>query len=245
MLIALAVATAISCKKEHHSPAAPCKIIGYYDTVTNRGTYSTYYAQFNYDQDGRILSWLIGKKDSLYDGAIFNYAKNRIVVSPVRTNGPGVDSIFLDDSGLPTIMVYTDVDNQYKTHAEYFYKDSTQLDHVIDYDRDGKPVDTVTYHYTNGDCTSITYTGGYTAQLTYFADQAASNGEFNRIQSLRQYGLIIPPGKHMLKAVQAPGYWENFAYRFDNNGRIVSGEEVSTATGGIVTRRTFVYDCPQ
>ena len=245
LLILLSVATILSCKKDHHGPAGPCKIIGYYDTVTNRGSYSAYYTALAYDEDDRISSALIGKKDSLSVGYIFNYSENRIVVTPISTNGPPTDTVILNSKGLPVTVIYQNIGFPYNTHSNYFYSDSVQLRYIVDYDQYGKAVDTVNFHYTDGDLTSKTYSTGYSESYSYYTDKPASDAEFSRLQSLINTGFIIPSSKHMLKSIQATGYWANYNYTFDGNGRIVSGVETFTATGGILTKRTYVYDCSQ
>lgn len=244
-LIALAVATVPSCKKEHHNPSGPCKIIGYYDTVTNRGAYSTSFTELSYDQDGRISSVLSGKRDSLSIGWVFHYNGKKIVATPNITNGPSVDTITLNDNGQPVTLQFEEINHAYRTHSDYFYGDSGQISYVIDYDRDGQPVDTPRYHYVNGDMTSIDYGNGNSTQYSYYTDKAASDAEFSRIISLSNYGVIFPSSKHMLKTVQASGYLDSFSYTFDNDGRIVSGQETEIAIGGIVIKRTYVYDCSQ
>jgi len=244
LAIFLSVAV-LSCKKDHHNVPRSCKVIGYYDTVTNRGDYSAYYAAFTYDEEGRISSTLFGKKDSLSSGYVYNYSGNKLVVTPIKTNGPATDTIILNDKGLPVTMIFKNIGQSYSTHSDYFYADSAQLRYVIDYDQYGKVVDTVYYHYTDGDLTSMNYSGGYSTQYSYYTDRAASDAEFSRLQSLTYTGVIIPSSRHMLKAVQAAGYWANYSYTFDNSGRIVSGEEIVSATGGVVTKRTYVYDCSE
>jgi len=244
-LIALAVATVLSCKKEHHNPSGPCKIIGYYDTVTNRGAYSTSFTELSYDQDGRISSALSGNRDSLSIGWVFHYNGKKIVATPTNTNGPSVDTITLNDNGQPVMMQFEEINHAYRSHSDYFYGDSGRISYVIDYDQHGQPIDTARYHYENGDMISIDYGNGNSTQYSYYTDKAASDAEFWRIESLSSYGVIIPSSKHMLKAVQASSYLESFSYTFDNAGRIVSGEETVIAVGAIVIKRTYVYDCSQ
>ena len=244
-LIVLTVATILSCKKDHHNPSGPCKVIGYYDTVTNRGAYSTSFTELSYDQDGRISFVLSGNRDSLSVGWVFHYNGKKIVATPNITNGPGVDTITLNDNGQPVTMQFEEINHAYRTHSDYFYGDSGRISYVIYYDQLGNSVDTAKYSYTNGDMTSIDYGHGNLTQYSYYTDKSASDAEFSCIESLTTYGIIFPSSKHMLKSVQASGYLESFSYTFDNDGRIVSGEETVIATGGIVTKRTYVYDCSQ
>jgi len=159
-LILLSAAVIMSCKKDHHGSPKSCKVIGYYDTVSNHGKYAAYYTAFSYNEDGRISSTLIGKKDSLSDGYIYNYYGNRIVVTPINTNGPATDTVVLDDKGRPATMIFQYIGQSYNTHSNYVYNDSGQLLYVVNYDRDGKVADTMRYHYTDGDVTSISYTSG-------------------------------------------------------------------------------------
>ncbi|MDO6429031.1 hypothetical protein Q4E93_00440 [Flavitalea sp. BT771] len=242
-LIVLTVATILSCKKEHRNPSTSCKIIGYYDTVTNRGAYSTSFTELSYDQDGRISFVLSGKRDSLSIGWVFHYNGNKIVATPNVTNGPGVDTITLNDNGQPVTMQFEEINHAYRSHSEYFYGDSGRISYMLYYDQHGNLIDTAKYSYTNGDMTSIDHGHGNITRYSYYTDKIASDAEFSRIESLTTYGVIFPSSKHMLKSVQDVGYLESFSYTFDNAGRIVSGEETIIATGGIVTKRTYVYDC--
>jgi len=246
-LLLFCVACVCGCKKNTTQAIHSCRIAVSYDTLLLPAGNETAVTRFFYDNDGRVA---YTQFKSLNDSStrVFIHHDSSVVITPTNPLGP-TDTIIMNDKGMPVRIKQVHINDDYYDLFTYVYDAAGLLQSSVYSQASTTGVNlrtsTLTYTFVNGDCTSSTYTdamGSSTTNYTYYTDKLAQDGDYQRYQSIMNYGAVTLRNKHLLRSSYSGAYVSEYNYTFDNTGKIITS---TYRFNNQVFRHTFEYDCSQ
>lgn len=225
--------TVASCGKDDNKAKPICKMSSIVETGDN-GTISRV---IGYDE-GKMVSVVTAGGDG--SSKIFSYSAGMITVISKNKSGvvTGTDEVLLNASGRIKNITKKNAAGTTTGTDSYVYNTAGQMVMSISAPVVGT-ADTTAYVYNGGNVTVSTHKGKNTL-YTYYGDKTFTDGDFVKLIQILNTGALAVENKNLLKSVVSPeGAVTEFAYRYDNVGKITR----LIISGGADGNYSYTYDC--